>query len=369
MSGSDPDAAAIRASLETTRHRDPATVAHQMTTWLQSHGGGQVTAITAPTGSGASSELFLADLEDAPLVGEGHRRVVVRMVGEHSVYPIVDPVQQYLCQRLIAERSDAPVPAAYAVEADPAPLGAPFTLMAWADGQGAPDWPSYVTSGWLHDLTDGERTTLWVNAVAAVAAVHATDLEGVDIGRLSLPTPGDRAIDRLVSYWQLYHAQVAAGGSYPALDRAIAWLDAERPRHDHPPRMIWGDASLRNMLFDGVRPVALLDFEFAHVGVPQFDIAFFAMMDRVMAEAYAGAPRLTGFPDEDETFDLYEEMSGIAVTDRDYFCRMAVAYMALANTRVYQRLAAEKRMPVADVARNPPLRFLGEMFGVAAASF
>jgi aminoglycoside phosphotransferase (APT) family kinase protein len=289
---------------------------------------------------------------------------VLRLIGEHSVYPIVDAEQQFLCQRLIAQRSAAPVPPVYGYEADPGPVGASFILMARAEGRGAPDWPSYVAQGWLHDLSDEERSTLWRNAVASVAAVHATPLHGVDVGRLGLPTPGARPIDRLVSYWQLYHRVVSAEGRYPALDAAIAWLDAARPELDEPPTMVWGDASLRNMLFDRLAPSALLDLEFAHIGVPQFDIAFFAMMDRVMAEGYAGLPRLGGFADEAETFDLYESLSGIEVRDRDYFCRMAVTYMALANTRVFQRLAAEGRMPADDVGRNPPLRFLGRMFGL-----
>ena len=60
---------------------------------------------------------------------------------------------------------------------------------------------------------------------------------------------------------------------------------------------MWGDASLRNMLFDGLRPVALMDFEFAHVGLCDFDIVFYALMDPVMARGFAG-----GVPDACRAF-------------------------------------------------------------------
>ena len=203
---------------------------------------------------------------------------------------------------------------------------------------------------------------MWRNSIALIADVHATDISGVDIARLSLRGAGASQIERLADYWRLYLDVVRQEGDYPALERSVAWLQSERPEIDEPPVFVWGDASLRNMLFDRLEPVAALDLEFAHIGVRAFDVAFFVMMDRVMAEAYAGVPRLTGFWDEADTFENYEELTGQPIRHRDYFCRMAVTYMALANTRVFQRLAREGKMPVEDVGRNAPLRFLARMF-------
>lgn len=360
MSGSSD--AAIRSSLETTRHRDAADVGRRLDVWLRSHGGGQVAYIAAPASSGASSELFLVDLVDAPIAGTGRRPAVIRLIGEHAVYPRVDAEMQYLCQVVLNRRSSAPVPRALAFEPDATAIGAAFILMERVDGQGAPDWPSYVRQGWIRDLDDDARGQLWCNAIAAIGQVHATDLAGVDISRLSLPGSGATPIERLVAYWRLYLDVVRRDGDYPALEHAVAWLEREMPAIADPPCLLWGDASLRNMLFRGLCPVALLDLEFAHIGVPQFDIAFFAMMDRVMAEAYTEMPRLTGFWDESRTYEEYERLTGRPVTHGDYFQRMAVVYMSLANTRVYQRLAAEGRMERAEVGRNPPLRYLARMF-------
>ena len=359
---SDSDDANIKSSLQTTRHRDAEEIKRRMDAWLAAHGGGTVASITAPTASGASSELFLIDLQNAKIAGTGLRHTVVRLIGEHAVYPHVDQERQFICQRLMNQRSPAPVPRALACELDANAIGAPFIMMDRAGGRGAPDWPSYVREGWIRDLDDDDRFTLWMNSVRAIAQAHSTDLSGVDVQRLYLPGGGGDGVTRLVDYWKLYLSVVHEHGDYPALEASLAYLEREKPQSPNPERLVWGDASLRNMLFDGLQPIALLDLEFAHVGPPEFDIAFFAMMDRVMAEGYAGLPRLTGFANEARTYEEYERTSGLSVTHRDYFQRMAVTYMSLANTRVYQRLALEGRMDWADVGRNPPLRFLATMF-------
>ena len=169
-------------------------------------------------------------------------------------------------------------------------------------------------------------------------------------------------LDQSLAYWRRYLELVSAGGRYPALETSVAWLERERPEGEFTPRLVWGDASLRNMLFDGLRPCALLDFEFAHVGIYAFDIAFYAMMDYVMAEGFArGAPRLSGFLGVQETLDEYERITGWPVPSREYFLRMALTYMSLATTRVFQRLAREGRVPPETVAANPPLTILGKV--------
>ncbi|OCC23307.1 hypothetical protein MB02_11760 [Croceicoccus estronivorus] len=75
-----------------------------------------------------------------------------------------------------------------------------------------------------------------------------------------------------------------------------------------------------------------------------------------------GDRRLTGFRGEEQTFDHYEKLTGRGFDHRLYFCRMAVTYMALANTGVYQRLARAGKMPQSQIAQNPPLVHLRDMF-------
>ncbi|MBK7251115.1 MAG: phosphotransferase family protein [Gammaproteobacteria bacterium] len=357
------DEAVIRGSLDTTRHRDPALVAARLTQWLAArHPGGRVETIEAPLASGASSELFFVSLSGVELEGRPAAEAVLRMAPAYAVYPHVDLAAQFRCMDLVARRSPAPVPRVYFCESDPAVLGAPFLLMERRHGRGAPDWPSYVRQGWLHDLAAAEQAVLWRNAVEVIAAVHRTGLAPQDVAELGLPFGGATLLDQSLRYWRRYLELDRQGGRYPELEESVAWLERQRPNADFAPTLVWGDASLRNMLFDGLQPCALMDFEFAHVGIHAFDIAFFALMDYVMAEGFAGgAPRLPGFPGVQETLDLYERASGRVVPHREYFVRMALTYMSLATTRVFQRLAREKRVPPDLVATNPPLRILGEV--------
>jgi aminoglycoside phosphotransferase (APT) family kinase protein len=356
---------AIRASLETSRHRDLAEIQRRLTDWLAARwSGASVSRIAVPETSGASSELFFVTLVGTPFKGGAVTEGVLRLSPAYPVYPFVDLGLQLRCMQAAATRSPAPVPQAYAHEADAAAIGAPFLLMERKSGRGAPDWPSYVREGWIKELEPREQRQLWLNGAAAVAAVHATDLSGGILAGAELPTPGSTLLDQSLAYWRRYLELVAPRAHNPILEQAVAWLERERPRDFAvPPVLVWGDASLRNMLFDGLTPSGLMDFEFAHVGLYPFDIAFYALMDYVMAEGFGeGTPRLPGFLGVMATLDYYQELTGRPVPARKYFLRMAVTYMSLATTRVFQRLAAEGRLPESAIVRNPPVRILTEIF-------
>jgi aminoglycoside phosphotransferase (APT) family kinase protein len=353
----------LRATLDTTRDRDSASVRVGLQSWLHTQcPGAVVTDVATPAQSGASSELYFVTLENATFDDTPVRHAVLRLAPSYPVYPVVDLRAQFRCMDLAARRSSAPVPRVYAAENDERVIGAPFLLMQRVSGRGAPDWPSYVREGWIHDLSVHERATLCANGIAAIAAVHRTELTREACRDLTLPVSAATLLDQSLAYWRRYLGFVSAGGDYPVLDEAVAWLEQHRPAVELTPRLVWGDASLRNMLFEGLEPCALLDFEFSHVGIAAFDIAFYALMDYVMAEGFAGgAPRLSGFFGVQRTIDHYESITGWSVPARDYFARMAVTYMSLATTRVFQRLAREGRVPHETVAANPPLAILGRI--------
>ncbi|OCC23324.1 hypothetical protein MB02_11865 [Croceicoccus estronivorus] len=350
--------AAIRSSLEKSTLQNANSIANRLQPWLNQRDLGEIAAVRTPGTSGASSEIYVVELARGPIC----KRCVLRLISARVAYPYVDAGQQYLSQKILAQGSAAPVPEPIAFEPDERILGAPFILMDYVEGKGAPDWPSYVKQGWIHDLDAEQRSRLWENGLNAIAQIHSADIVHCDPASLALRTGGLTALDRLVAYWRLYLDVVQQEGVYPVLEQAVSWLETAQPEMNDDPVMVWGDASLRNMLFRGLDPVAVLDLEFSHLGVAGFDVAFYVMMDRVMAEAYAQTDRLAGFWDEEQTFDHYEKLTGRRVDHRLYFCRMAVTYMALANTRVYQRLAREGKMPQSQIAQNPPLIHLRDMF-------
>ncbi len=323
-----------------------------------------MSSIAVPETSGASSELFFVEMTGVPFGNGPPVDAVVRLSPAYPVYPFVDLTLQFHCMEAASNDSRVPAPRPYALEMDAAIIGAPFLLMERKTGRGAPDWPSYVREGWIRDLPSRDQRQLWLNGVAAVAGVHGCKLSAAMSADCTLPTPGATLLDQSLAYWRRYLEFVSAGGEYPLLEMAVSYLETERPQGlVLPPTLVWGDASLRNMLFEGVTPTGLMDFEFAHVGLYPFDIAFYALMDYVMAEGFGeGTPRLPGFPGIMETLDYYEQLTGMPVPARGYFLRMAVTYMSLATTRVFQRLAAEGRIPESAVARPPPARILEDIF-------
>lgn len=352
-------ATATLSPADTGRLRD-AIAAWCRETWP----GTVVQGVRGKVASGASSELLFLDLSGRE--GRGPETLVLRLASRWPVYPREDLERQGLSLEVAAQGlpTGLQVPRVEAVETRSLPgIGRAFLVMSCVEGRAAPDQPSYVLEGWLHDLEDRERESLWLAGIHAMAAVHAAPLSTETALALRLPTAGESALQRLLNYWTLFLSHVEQHGHYPVLRSAVTWLRSQPPPAVSEPCLVWGDASLRNMLFEGLSPRVLLDFEFAHVGLRELDVAFYPLMDFVMAEGFAnGAPRLGGFAGLSDSMDHYQAVTGQTINHRGYFLRMALTYMALSTTRVYQRLAVAGDIPPPAVSQNPPLRLLEEVF-------
>jgi len=347
--------------------RDLDEISGRLIRWLDKEfGAGKagIAALSAPSASGGSSELFLVDFKgDLFATGAAVTRTVIKLQPRFWVYPVVDLVQQYRCMEIASGMSRAVSPRPYRLEQDPEFLGAPFIVMERRPGRGCPDFPSYQTEGWIVDLTPEERTTLWCNGIRAIADLHAIDISGGAMNSLELPADGGNALERAVAYWRRYLDFMQDGWDFPVLQEAVSWLEKNRPAGTFDPGFVWGDASLRNILFTGLDPSGLMDFEFAHLGLREFDIVFYAEVDRILAEGYAERPRLSGFLSVDETCDFYESLTGRTVRHRRYFTVMAATYNTLATTRVFTRWSAVGQMDPVLVRTNPSLRLLARLIG------
>lgn len=132
-----------------TTTRDPEVLTRRLTAWLGTRlPGARAVAATVPDSNGMSSETLLFDIEHpeppSPAPSAGPERgaapvsCALRLAADpaaYTVFPRYDMARQYRTMRLVATHTDLPVPRTLWLEEDPAHLGAPFFVMARADGR------------------------------------------------------------------------------------------------------------------------------------------------------------------------------------------------------------------------------------------
>jgi len=162
--------------------------------------------------------------------------------------------------------------------------------------------------------------------------VHRLDPAALRLGFL---TPGGAPADPVERGLEQYASRLDFFGvrDSPEVSAALTWLRANRPRTVPATSLLWGDARLGNMLFDGVTVAAVLDWEMASLGPAEIDLAWFLYLDRFLSQGI-GADRLPGLPAEAETLDRWSRRVGRRPLDLDYYLVFAGFRFALITARV-----------------------------------
>jgi aminoglycoside phosphotransferase (APT) family kinase protein len=228
------------------------------------------------------------------------------------LFHIYDLEQQY---RTIAalQGTDVPVPGLVGLELDASVLGEPFYVMHKVEGRPPPDLPPFTAVGWVLESTPTEQAELYARAVEVLARVHHLDLDAVDVGFLRSGETASGLGDQLLAT-ERWFRWAAEGEPQPVLDATWRWLQQHRPRDPAPEGLNWGDARLGNLLFDGLHPVAVLDWEMAAIGPAEVDLGWWLFLNRHHTEGM-GIPPLPGFPDDATTVAMYEEALGRSTRD------------------------------------------------------
>lgn len=339
--------------------RDYADLRRRLTSWLASRlpagAEPQVGELVAPEGTGMSSETLLFD---ARWVEEGESysgRFVARMapdMSDHPVFPSYDLELQHRCLRFVAAHSDVPVPDAPWLELDETPLGSPFFVMSWVDGQAPTDMPPYPLSGWVADATPEQRTHLQRGAIGVLARLHAIDVSGDDAAFLDRPEWGATPLAQHLAYQRWYYDWARDGVEHPLIERTFAWLEEHRPRDEGPAVLNWGDSRIGNILWRDFEPVAVVDWEMAALGAPEADLAWMLFLHRFfqdIAERY-GQPGLPDFLVREEAVRQYEARSGRTVQNLEFYDVFAALRFAIVSLRTSTRAIAYGDMPA---AQNP----------------
>jgi len=304
----------------------------------------ELSELVAPQASGFSNETLLFDLSCGELGRQRRESLVVRIEPTgYQVFPEYDMRLQFDCMRLLA-RADVPVPRMYWLEPDDRTvLGAPFYVMGRVAGRVPSDRPPYTLEGWLKESSPADQERVWWGAIESMARIHSLDWRAAGFGFLDRPELGAGPLEQQMAYYERYLRWAARGRPQPTVEAAWEWLRKNKP-DDPVDSLCWGDARIGNILFDGTKPAAVLDFEMVTHGNGEQDLAWAIFLDRHHSEGL-GVPRLPGFPSFADTVARYEELGGRKVKHLRFYEIWAAFRFAVIMIRISQQMVHYGVMP------------------------
>ena len=301
--------------------------------------------ISSPSASGMSSETLLFDARWKTADGrEETHSFVGRMApsqADHPTFPAYDMAMQSGVLRLAGD-AGVPVPAVRWVELDESVLGASFFVMERLNGRVPADVPNYTGEGWVFDASPAERRALQDNTVAAIAKIHAIDVDRADVAFLEFEEPGDTALRRHFANQRSYYAWMSAASCpSPLIERSFDWLEANWP-NETSTVVTWGDSRIGNVMYahEGFEPVAILDWEMAGLGTRELDLGWLSFMHTFFQKLFEamGAPGLPDFLRPEDIAATYREITGHPVEDLRWYLAYAGLRHAIIMSRISQRM-------------------------------
>jgi aminoglycoside phosphotransferase (APT) family kinase protein len=198
----------------------------------------------------------------------------------------------------IAALSHSTVPAPPALWCDESGdwLGQPFFVTAHVPGT-ASMRPLRTEGG------DGDLRSVALDLARAAARLHSFDWQSTPLPFLEPATPEGAALSQLDLWQDQFERQRLE--PHPALRWAFEWLRANAPAAERV-SIVHGDLRFGNLLYDGPKLMALLDWEMTHLGDPTEDLGW--------------VYRTLWSPEKSLSFDdflvAYEQEAG-ATVDRD----------------------------------------------------
>jgi aminoglycoside phosphotransferase (APT) family kinase protein len=297
--------------------------------------------------AGYASETIFADVRWTGDGGPHLDRLVVRTAPRGpGIFADYDLRSQWQAQ-VAASRVGIPV-ADPVHEPDAHWIGSPFILMPRIEGHVV--GPLAHLDPWLSSLSTTERARVHDGLLTTLAAVHRADPDGA-------PDVPRRHNGAELDHWEEYLSWSTHGHPVPALVAAIHWCRANRPAAEPAGALLWGDVRFENMVLDDdLRPRAVLDWDMSTVGAPEHDLAWFTSLDATQHALFG--ERADGFPDRDGTVARFEELSGRAVHDLEWYETLAKAKSAAIMTRVSVLRRDAGKSPILPIDDNPVLDLL-----------
>lgn len=177
------------------------------------------------------------------------------------------------------EKSDLPTPVARWLDADGRWLGRPSLVMRRMPGE-----CDYRILARIDRSLEGRRA-LAERFCDLLVEVHRTDWRALGFAEI-MPDPGEQAARAELDRWEaiLRRDQLE---EFPELELAIVVLRETAPGSDRTV-LVHADYKPGNLLLDGDRVTALLDWELAHLGDPLEDLGWVTQPLRAAEHTIAG---------------------------------------------------------------------------------
>jgi aminoglycoside phosphotransferase (APT) family kinase protein len=271
------------------------TIEAQLRTFLANQSGEDAPVITnlRRIGVGRSRENWIFDLQRP----DGAEPLILRRDPDGGLVD-TDRVVEFGVLRAL-ETSGIPSPTAHSIDAAGEWFGRPALIMRRADG--VCDYR--VLNG---DRPLAERVALAVTFCDLLAQVHEVDWRAVGLADV-LTDPGPEAARAELDRWDQIR-QVDQREDLPELDLARELLRACAPRAERI-TLVHADFKPGNILLDGNRVTALLDWELAHLGDPYEDLGW------VTQPLRAGEHLIEGHWGGGDLIGHYRELTGRAIDD------------------------------------------------------
>jgi len=227
--------------------------------WLAGQTGQEAELTVEPIRGGASCELFR-------MTRLGARWIIRRAPKVSIASGAHDVVREARIIRTL-HGSAVPVPEVLAASNDSAPLGAPFFIMEYIDGE-------VLRRGLPQDYLDhpDSQPAIGEELIDRLADLHAFDWRHSAIAELVRPEGFlARQVDRWMGQLAKYRTR-----ELPGIDAVARWLTEQLPPGGDL-ALMHGDYKLDNVIFSRGAPpriLGLLDFEMATVGDPLVDLAW-----------------------------------------------------------------------------------------------
>ena len=286
--------------------RDLTALPEVMSKWLSTVlPGGATPEITVESGvdsNGMSSETIILTGRWEEDGEQREQKFVARVAPTQQDVPVFSSYRmdhQFDVIRIVGETTDVPVPPVRWLEPTGSVLGTQFFLMDYVDGRVPPDVMPYTFGdNWFADAPAESQRELQDSTVEVIAKLHAIPEPEKTFGFLDDGSDSN-ALRRNLNWLKAwYQFAVPDIGRSALVERSLAWLDANWPEDvaATDPVLVWGDSRIGNVLYDGFRPAAVLDWEMATLGPREMDVAWIIFAHMVFQEL-AGLAGLPGLPE------------------------------------------------------------------------